>query len=59
MARVVHGLRQAEVAARAGLCTATLSDIERGWRRPNPREVVRILYAMCTDRGHVDSQEQE
>ena len=55
--RILNGLRQADLARRLGVSTATISLTESGRRIPGRRELARIIESLqAHDRPHDDGE---
>ena len=46
LARVARGFSQLELAQAAGMTPIRISKIERGWAKPRPDEVERLIHAL-------------
>ena len=54
--RITQGLRQREVAARAGISQTQLSDIENAWRSPSAEHLRRICAVLGIEQAEFGSE---
>lgn len=46
LARVLEGKLQIEVSKQTGINVSLLSQLENGWRNPNPRQLRKLMKAL-------------